>query len=84
MRSFLTHALGLAMALTLVLLALALPILWYRPQWAWALLVAAIDHAGEGGGLGRTPTLVGDLHSLAKRSRGTRCQCIGVGGPALR
>jgi len=26
----------------LVLLALALPILWYRPQWAWALLVAAI------------------------------------------
>jgi membrane-associated phospholipid phosphatase len=25
----------------LVLLALALPILWYRPQWAWALLVAA-------------------------------------------
>ena len=26
----------------LVLLALALPILWYRPQWAWGLLVAAI------------------------------------------
>ena len=26
----------------LVLLALALPILWYRPQWAWALLVAAV------------------------------------------
>jgi membrane-associated phospholipid phosphatase len=26
----------------LVLLALALPILWYRPQWAWALLAAAI------------------------------------------
>jgi membrane-associated phospholipid phosphatase len=26
----------------LVLLALALPILWYRPQWAWALLVAAL------------------------------------------
>ncbi len=26
----------------LVLLALALPILWFRPQWAWALLVAAI------------------------------------------
>ncbi len=26
----------------LVLLALALPILWYRPQWAWGLLLAAI------------------------------------------
>ena len=26
----------------LVLLALALPILWYRPHWAWGLLVAAI------------------------------------------
>jgi membrane-associated phospholipid phosphatase len=26
----------------LVLLALALPILWYRPQWAWGLLAAAI------------------------------------------
>jgi undecaprenyl-diphosphatase len=26
----------------LVLLALALPILWYRPRWAWALLAAAI------------------------------------------
>lgn len=26
----------------LVLLALALPILWYRPRWAWALLVAAL------------------------------------------
>jgi membrane-associated phospholipid phosphatase len=26
----------------LVLLALALPIIWYRPQWAWALLVAAV------------------------------------------
>jgi len=26
----------------LILLALALPILWYRPQWAWALLVAAL------------------------------------------
>ena len=26
----------------LVLLAIALPILWYRPQWAWALLVAAL------------------------------------------
>ena len=27
---------------TLVLLALALPILWYRPQWVWVLLVAAL------------------------------------------
>lgn len=26
----------------LVLLALALPILWYRPQWAWGLLLAAL------------------------------------------
>ena len=26
----------------LILLALALPILWYRPHWAWGLLVAAI------------------------------------------
>jgi len=26
----------------LILLALALPILWYRPQWVWALLVAAL------------------------------------------
>lgn len=26
----------------LILLALALPIIWYKPQWAWALLVAAI------------------------------------------
>ncbi len=26
----------------LVLLALVLPILWYRPQWAWGLLLAAI------------------------------------------
>jgi membrane-associated phospholipid phosphatase len=26
----------------LILLALALPILWYRPQWAWGLLLAAL------------------------------------------
>lgn len=26
----------------LILLALALPILWYRPQWAWGLLAAAL------------------------------------------